>query len=76
MELRAYPHLRDVHQDDDLFAIFTMIPQWNLSGVAQLGLHFSTLRCHHVFLSRDAPLIYGSDSVVDMDDLDCAFDDG
>ena len=28
------------------------------------------------FLPRDAPLIYGSDSVVYMDDLDRAFDDG
>ena len=28
------------------------------------------------FLSGDAPLIYGSDSVVDMDDLDRTFNDG
>ena len=76
MELRAYSHLRDVHRDDDLFAIFTMIPQWSLSGITQLGLHFSTLRCHHAFLPGDAPLIYRSDSVVDMDDLDRTFDDG
>ena len=27
VELRAYPHLRDVPRDDDLFTIFTMIPQ-------------------------------------------------
>ena len=76
MGVHAYPHSRDVRRDDDLFAIFTMIPQWSLSGVAQLGLHFSTLRCHHAFLLEDAPLIYGSDSVIDMDDLDRAFDDG
>ena len=59
VELCAYPHLRDVHRDDDLFAIFTMIPQRSLSGVAQLGLHFSTFRCHHAFLPGGAPLIYG-----------------
>ena len=69
MELRAYPHLQDVHRDDDLFGIFMMIPQWSLLGIAQLGLHFSTLKCHHAFLPRDAPLIYGPDSVADMDDL-------
>ena len=76
VELHAYPHLRDVRRDDDLFTIFMMIPQWSLSGVAQLGLHFLTLRCHHAFLLGDAPLIYGYDSVIDMDDLDRAFDDG
>ncbi|KAL6327901.1 hypothetical protein AAG906_027307 [Vitis piasezkii] len=46
----------------------------DLHGV--LGLHFAMLRCHHAFLPRDAPLIYGSDSVVHVDDLDRAFDDG
>ena len=76
VELHAYPHSWDIHRDDDLFAIFMMIPQWSLSGVAQLGLHFSTLRRHHAFLLGDAPMIYGSDLVIDMDDLDRAFDDG
>ena len=76
MELHAYPHSRDVCRDDDLFVIFTMISQWSLLGVAQLGLHFSTLKCHHAFLLGGAPLIYGFDSVIDMDDLDRAFDDG
>ena len=56
--------------------IDTMFPPWSLSGVTQLGLHFATLRCHHVFLPGDAPLINGSDSVVHVDDLDRAFDDG
>ncbi|RVW74208.1 Ribonuclease HI [Vitis vinifera] len=56
--------------------IDTMFPPWSLSGVTQLGLHFATLRCHHAFLSGDAPLIYGSDSIVHVDDLDRAFDDG
>ena len=56
--------------------IDTMFPPWSLSGVTQLGLHFATLRCHHAFLPGDAPLIYGSDSVVHVDDLDRAFDDG
>ena len=55
VELCTYPHLRDVRRDDDIFTIFTMIPQWSLSGVAQLGLHFSTLICHHAFLPGDAP---------------------
>ena len=32
-----------------------MFPPWSLSGVTQLGLHFATPRCHHVFLPRDAP---------------------
>ena len=54
----------------------TMFPPWSLSGVTQLGLHLATLRCHHAFLPRDAPLIYGSVSVVHVDDLDRAFDDG
>ncbi|RVW98085.1 hypothetical protein CK203_029077 [Vitis vinifera] len=54
----------------------TMLPPWSLSGVTQLGLHFATPRCHHAFLPGDAPLIYGSDSVVHVDDLDRAFDDG
>ena len=53
----------------------TMFPPWSLSGVTQLGLHFATPRCHHAFLLGDAPLIYGSDSVVHVDDLDRAFDD-
>ncbi|RVW75527.1 hypothetical protein CK203_051944 [Vitis vinifera] len=56
--------------------IDTMFPSWSLSGVTQLGLHLATLRCHHAFLPRDAPLIYGSGSVVHVGDLDCAFDDG
>ncbi|RVW98419.1 hypothetical protein CK203_026746 [Vitis vinifera] len=56
--------------------IDTMFPPWSLSGVTQLGLHLATLRCHHAFLPRDAPLIYGSGLVVHVDDLDCAFDDG
>ena len=56
--------------------IDTMFPPWSLSGVTQLGLHFATLRCHHAFLPGDAHLIYGSDSVVHVDDLDRAFDDG
>ena len=47
MELHAYPHLLDVHRDDDLFAIFTMIPRWSLLGAIQLGPHFSALKCHH-----------------------------
>ncbi|RVX01956.1 hypothetical protein CK203_019574 [Vitis vinifera] len=76
VELCAYPHSRDLCRDDDLFTVFTMIPQWGFSGVTQLGLHFSMLRCHHAFLPGDAPLIYGFDSIVYMDDLDCAFDDG
>ena len=76
MELRAYPHLRDVHRDDDLFTIFTMIPQWSLSGVTQLGPHFSIVRCRHASLPGDAPSISESDSVVDTDDLDRAFDEG
>ncbi|RVW40808.1 hypothetical protein CK203_080732 [Vitis vinifera] len=46
--------------------IDTMFPPWSLSGVTQLGLHFAMLRCHHAFLPRDAPLIYGSDSVVHL----------
>ncbi|RVW32766.1 hypothetical protein CK203_086329 [Vitis vinifera] len=54
----------------------TMFPPWSLSGVTQLGLHFATPRCHHAFLPGDAFLIYGSDSVVHVDDLDRAFDDG
>ncbi|RVW77329.1 hypothetical protein CK203_043725 [Vitis vinifera] len=54
----------------------TMFPPWSLSGVTQLGLHFATPRCHHVFLPGDALLIYGSDSVVHVDDLGRAFDDG
>ncbi|RVW48458.1 hypothetical protein CK203_088272 [Vitis vinifera] len=54
----------------------TMFPPWSLSGVTQLGLHFAMPRCHHAFLSGDALLIYGSDSVVHVDDLDRAFDDG
>ncbi|RVX20588.1 hypothetical protein CK203_002639 [Vitis vinifera] len=37
--------------------IDTMFPPWSLSGVTQLGLHLATLRCHHAFLPRDAPLI-------------------
>ncbi|KAL6325799.1 hypothetical protein AAG906_026628 [Vitis piasezkii] len=56
--------------------IDTMFPPWGLSGVTQLGLHLATLRCHHAFLPRDTPLIYGSGSVVHVDDLDRAFDDG
>ena len=56
--------------------IDTMFPPWSLSRVTQLGLHLATLRCHHAFFPRDAPLIYGSDSVVHVDDLDRAFDDG
>ena len=54
----------------------TMFPPWSLSRVTQLGLHFATPRCHHAFLPGDALLIYGSDSVVHVDDLDRAFDDG
>ena len=54
----------------------TMFPPWSLSGVTQLGLHLATLRCHHAFLPRDAPLIYGSFSVVHVDDLDRVFDGG
>ncbi|RVW34371.1 hypothetical protein CK203_092145 [Vitis vinifera] len=53
-----------------------MFPPWSLSGVTQLGLHFTTPQCHHAFLPGDAPLIYGSNSVVHVDDLDRAFDDG
>ncbi|RVW98900.1 hypothetical protein CK203_033854 [Vitis vinifera] len=45
-------------------------------GVTQLGPHFSTLRCRHASLPGDAPSIYESDSVVDTDDLDRAFDEG
>ncbi|RVW71024.1 Elongation factor 2 [Vitis vinifera] len=59
----------EIHMD-------TMFPPWSLSGVTQLGLHFAMPRCHHVFLPGDALLIYGSDSVVHVDDLDRAFDDG
>ena len=76
VQLYTYPHLWDMRQDDDLFTIFTMIPQWGLSRVARLGLHFSTLRCHHTFLLGNAPSIYGSDSVTDMGDLGRTFDDG
>ena len=54
----------------------TMFPPSSLSGVTQLGLHLTTLWCHHAFLPRDASLIYGSFSVVHVDDLDRAFDDG
>ncbi|WKA03140.1 hypothetical protein VitviT2T_021269 [Vitis vinifera] len=46
--------------------IDTMFPPWSLLGVTQLGLHFAMLRCHHAFLPRDAPLIYGSDSVIHL----------
>ena len=59
----------EIHMD-------TMFPLWSLSGVTQLGLHFATPRCHHAFLPGEALLIYGSDSVVHVDDLDRAFDDG
>ena len=55
--------------------IYSLSLGWFLSG-AFLELPSQgctpTLRCHHAFLPRDAPLIYGSDSVVDMDDLDRA----
>ena len=54
----------------------TMFPPWSLSGVTQLGLHFATPRCHHVFFPGDAVLIYGSDSVIHVDVLDRAFDGG
>ena len=56
--------------------IDTMFPPWSLSGVTQLGLHLAMLRYHHAFLPRDAPLIYGSFSVVHVDDLDRVFDGG
>ena len=72
--LCTYPYLRDVCRDNDLFTIFMMIPQRSLSRVAQSDLHFSSLKCHHAFLLGDALLIYLSDSVIDMDDLDRAFD--
>ncbi|RVW17176.1 hypothetical protein CK203_076032 [Vitis vinifera] len=49
---------------------------WSLSGVTQLGPHFSIVRCRHASLPGDAPSISESDSVVDTDDLDRTFDEG
>ena len=50
--LCTYPHSRDVCRGDDLFTIVMTIPQWSLSGVIQLGTHFSALRCHRAPLSK------------------------
>ena len=46
MELHDHSHLRSTCWDDDLFTIVMMIPQWSISRVIQLGIYFSTLRCH------------------------------
>ena len=54
---------------------FMMIPQWRLLGVIQLGSHFSTLWCHITFFPGDTSWIYGSDSVMDVDDWSHALDD-
>ena len=51
-ELHDRSHLWSMCRDDDLFAIVMMIPQWSLSGVIQLGTHFSALRCHLAPLSE------------------------
>ena len=51
-ELHAYPHLRDVRRDDDLFAIFMMIPQWSLCGSVQPGPHFSAFGYYHASYSE------------------------
>ena len=48
MELHDHSHSRSTCWDDDLFTIVMMITQWSISGVIQLGIHFSTLRCHRV----------------------------
>ena len=46
MELHDHSHLRSTCWDDDLCTIVMMIPQWSISRVIQLGIYFSTLRCH------------------------------
>ena len=55
-ELHAYPHLRDVRRDDDLFAIFMMIPQWSLSGAIQASPYFSVFGCCHASYSEKRSL--------------------
>ena len=52
MELHNHSHSRSTCRDDNLFTIVMMIPQWSLSGVIQLGTHFSALRCHRAPLSK------------------------
>ena len=52
MELHDHSHSRSTCWDDDLFTIVMMITQWSILGVIQLGIHFSTLRCHRVPLSE------------------------
>ena len=51
IELHDHSHLRSTCRDYDLFDIDMMIPQWSLSGVIQLGTHFSALRYHRAPLS-------------------------
>ena len=50
-KLHAYSHLRDVHRDDYLSAIFMMIPQWSLYGTIQPSPHFSAFGCCHASYS-------------------------
>ncbi|RVW43613.1 hypothetical protein CK203_104164 [Vitis vinifera] len=56
MELHDHSHSRSTCWDDDLFTIVMMIPQWSISRVIQLGIHFSALRCHRAPSIREVHL--------------------
>ena len=76
MELHAHPHLWDTRRDDDLFVILS----WSCSG-ASLEPFSQTHTFWHLnvimfLLLGDALLMFGFDSVMDLDDQDHTFDDG
>ena len=76
MESHDHLSLRDTHRDEDLFFILL----WS-SGGALLESFILTCTFQHLdvimfLLLRYAFLIYESDSLMDIDDLEWTFDDG
>ena len=76
MKLHAYPHLRDTRRDDGLLIILS----WSSSEVSLRPFSqahtFRPLHIIMLLLPGNTSLMFGPDSVANMDDCDCTFDNG
>ena len=72
MELHDHLHLRD----EALFVILSWFPSGAFFGPFNQAHTFWYLDAIMLLLLGDASMMFGPDSIVDMDDWDCTFDDG
>ena len=76
MELHDHLHLRNTHWDDDLFVILPWSPNGASFGPFNQAHTIWYLNVLMLLLLGDISLMYRPDSIMDMDDWDCTFDDG